>query len=185
MSKTTPTSHNTSSLKIKTFLQFPQWESHIRKKTPTMNMYKFALYVHNPKLSLHVLQWASSTRMSSFYQDRCAEPCPSSTCHYWAYAVVSTILINFAQRDKSWGWVDDTSMSLHLISSMVHSWKGKGVLPTLLQPYSCASKWCHGFPVTSWKQGPWFTLGEENGSLILALMLALPGKGTWRQMQIT
>lgn len=129
-----------------------------------------------------------STQMSGFYQDRRAEPCPSSTCHYHTYTVVTIILINLASRNKRKSWVGDSSMSPCLTSTTVHPWKGKGTLPPLLQHYSCetscANKWCCRFPVMSLTEGSWLPLQEENKSLILILMPALSGKGAGRQTQL-
>lgn len=125
-----------------------------------------ALWVHSPKISLHTLQWAGSTRMNSFHQDRCAEPCLIGLCHYKACTVVNTILINFALRDKRRVWVSDISTSLHLTHVTVYCWKREGALPPLFQHYiwmaSCTNKWCPRSPVMSWMQGSYFPLQEEN-----------------------
>lgn len=99
------TTHNTPPLKIKTLLQSPQQESHSCQKPQNTSEYKFALQVQNPKLSLCALNERAAGGSAVFTMSRSGsggQMCwsPSSSCYYRAYAVVSTDLINCAQRDK-------------------------------------------------------------------------------------
>lgn len=114
-----------------------------------------ALWVHSPKISLHTLQWAGSTGMNSFHQDRSAEPCLISLCHYKACTVVNTSLINFALGTK--GQSGLVTLAHHCIWHTSQCTAGRGKEPC--HPFSSITsgwpavqindvpdfQWCHGF----------------------------------------
>lgn len=109
---------------------------------------------------------------------------PSSTHCCWAYAVVSTNLINCAQRNKAEAGL--VTLVCHHTSEVLWCMPGKGKelchllsITTTVLPAVQTNIICHCFPVTRWEQSTGIPLGEDNKSLMLLLMLGLTRKWSW------